>query len=646
MPNGNNTTSFQISDDFVKIRGNQKLSFGISLHRTYSSGYGYNNAGTELISPQTIGAFFSGGTNPSNPSADFTTLYQNFPLYTWNRIVFYSLGLYGQYEWHALPNLTFTVALRADHQSDPVCENRCFARLTGPFDSINHDPNQPYKQAILAGQKSAFPRMNSILWSPRFSFAWQPLGTSHSTVIRGGLGVFYDPVPGVAGGTFAANPPNVNSYVVSGYNLAPAEVNSLSQNVSASNAAFLNGFIAGQTLAEIQAIDPNFTPPAIQTPAHTTYAPQYQKWSLQLQQTFRGSTSLTLGYFGNHGIHEFFQDLNQNAHNFDYYPTLPCGSPPVEPCYDSRFGAVYLYGSSAVSNYNGMVVSFEKRITRWGSGLLQINYTYGHALDEISNGGLGQFAFGSALFPQDGSNLRGSYGAADYDVRHSINANYVWEVPVKETLRSHGPQWLTKGWQISGTVFARTGFPYTALDVAESGNLTRDNVLNPIYSVPVAPLGSAGPCGKGAAIPASPTPCLPPQVLAGGEPNPGALFVQSGCETGFNAGNLPGPNGACSGPSVSLAQGRNRFRGPGYVSTDFAIMKNTSIQHWEGVLSIGLQFFNLFNHPNFGFPDNWSSDTSFGQIFYQEQVPTSILGSGLNANVSGRMIQVKAQIRF
>jgi hypothetical protein len=125
------------------------------------------------------------------------------------------------------------------------------------------------------------------------------------------------------------------------------------------------------------------------------------------------------------------------------------------------------------------------------------------------------------------------------------------------------------------------------------------------------------------------------------------LFVQTGCETGFNTGNLPGPNGPCSGPSVTFAQGRNRFRGAGYVSTDLAIMKNTNIPHWErGVFSIGFQFFNLFNHANFGFPDNWSSDETFGQIFYEEQAPTSILGSGLNANVSARMIQVKAQIRF
>jgi hypothetical protein len=652
QPTGSRTTSYQLSDDLLKTEGKNKLGFGVSFLRTYWMGGGYNLSGTGELFPQSINAFFYGGVSPSNPKTDFTTLWQSYPLVTWNRFAFYNLGLYGQEEWHAYANLTLTLALRADHQSNPVCESDCFARLSGPFDSVSHDPNQSYKQAILVNQKQAFPNTDSIVWSPRFSFAWQPSRLSRSAVIRGGVGIFHDPVPGAVGTSFAYNSPLYNFYALTGHNLAPGEVNSLSQIAAASNSAFKMGFAAGQTLSQIQTVDANFTPPSFQTPANTMHSPQYQKWSLQVQQSFGAKASLTLGYFGNHGIHEFAATGDANAFGFGSLPAKECSNLPVPPCADPRFGQVTEDSTNAVSNYNGMVASFERRFTRWGNGILQANYTYGHALDEVSNGGLnaGAFTSGSWLSPQDPHDLRGSYGPADYDVRHSFNANYVWEVPVKAALHGHGSSYLVNGWQLSGTLFARTGFPYTVLDVAEAGNLTKNNFGGPIYSVPAAPLGPGGSCGKGAVVPVSPVPCQPAQVLFNADgtttPNPGALFVQKGCETGFNTGHLGAP-GVCDGSLVKFAQGRNRFRGPGYFNTDFAIMKNTKIAHWEnGLLGIGFQFFNFFNHANFGFPDNWSSDGAFGLILYQEQSPTSVLGSGLNANVSARMIQLRAQLQF
>ena len=64
------------------------------------------------------------------------------------------------------------------------------------------------------------------------------------------------------------------------------------------------------------------------------------------------------------------------------------------------------------------------------------------------------------------------------------------------------------------------------------------------------------------------------------------------------------------------------------------------------MLAIGVQFFNFFNHPNFGPPNNDSSDPGFGEIGTMEMPPTSILGSGLGGDVSPRMIQLKTVIRF
>jgi hypothetical protein len=294
-----------------------------------------------------------------------------------------------------------------------------------------------------------------------------------------------------------------------------------------------------------------------------------------------------------------------------------------------------------------MVASFRHQIRGWGSGIVQVNYTYGHALDEVSNGGLLSFTAGSSLSPQDPSNLRGAYGPAEYDVRHSMNANYIWELPLKSMLRGHGPNALLSGWQVSGTVFARTGFPYTVFDAAKLGNLQQNNYFGSIYAVPVRPLPKGPGCGRDAAVEWNVHPCLPLQFSLQPDnsslPNPNALFVQSGCETSFNSGHLWSATDPCGGRLVSFAQGRNRFRGPSYFNTDLTVMKNTKIPRWDsGTLALGVQFFNVLNHPNFGMPDNWSSDPTLGLIFWGDAPPTGILGAGMGV----RNIQLKAELRF
>ena len=647
-PLGQALTRYEIADDFLKTWGKHKFGFGGDFLRNYLSFSQYTQNAVGDIVPQTIDAFYSGGVDPVSPHSDSTRLRQSFPTQLSQRFTNYTLAGYGQDEWHLKSNLTLTLALRVEHRSNPVCARDCFPEFSGPFESISHDPALPYNQA-LSIRKQALLHTDPVSWAPRFSFAWQPLGVSHHTVVRGGLGLFYELLAGAIGFVYSDNPPLVNRLTVfGGYNLAPEETDSLFKVAAASNAAFVKGFAAGENLIQIEASDSEkFFPPNITVPDSKIHTPQYQKWSLEVQQGFGARTSVTLGYYGNHGIHELVQNPSANAFGFGPFPATACASPPVSPCSDPRFAGVTEYTTPGISNYNGVVVSFRRRFAGFGNGLFQMNYTYGHALDEVSNGDQAEFTAGSSDFPQDPFHLRGSYGAADYDVRHSLNANYVWQLPVKTMLHGRGSDYLVNGWQVSGTIFARTGFPYTVIDLAEAGNLARNNFYGTIYSVPVAPLSGSHSCGAGAVVPPFPHPCWPPQVLENGAPNPGALFVQTGCESSFNAGNVPGPSGPCSGTAVSFAQGRNRFRYPSYFNTDFTIMKKTSIVGRDKVvLGIGVQFFNFFNRPNFGPPDNYSSDPGFGEISTMEMPPTSILGSGLGGDVSPRMIQLKAQIQF
>ncbi len=641
---------FQISDDLMKTLGGHKFGFGGNFEAIHWDMWEYSVNANGMLIPQTLDAFYQGGVDPAvlngTDSIDWTQLFQSFASKLSQRMAFHSFGIYGQDEWHARKNLSVTFALRAEHQSNPTCEHGCFVRLTGPFDSVSHDPNQPYNQALLTNQERAFIKMDTVLWSPRFSFAWQPLGVSHGTVLRGGIGVFYDSVPGVPILSFSGNPPNLNSYAVVNDNLAPGEKTNLFADAAASNTAFVNGFKSGQTLAQIKAGVVGFFPPGITLPDRVMHAPQYQKWSLELQQALGVRSSISVGYSGYHGIHGLIQNPSANAWGFGSLPAGRCPDPIPDCAPDPRFSSVTTISSPGISNYNGIVGSFQHRFSRWTSGLFQVNYTLGHALDEISNGGLFNFGHSSPPTAQDPKNLRRNYGPAEYDVRHSLNANYIWELPLKAALGGHGSNSVVTGWQVSGTVFARSGFPYSVFDGREMAIVQQRNFSGFLYAVPVGPLGTNPQCGKRAAFTHPVHPCQIPQTLPNGTPNPQARFVQAGCETGFDKGNL-GPFPACDGPAVAFVQSKNPFRGPGYFNTDFTIMKNTKIHGWENAsLGIGFQFFNLFNHPNFDTPVNDISDQFFGQIQGQNAPDTTLMGNnpgGLNAR---RLIQIKVQLQF
>src|SRR6202021_4229829 len=100
------------------------------------------------------------------------------------------------------------------------------------------------------------------------------------------------------------------------------------------------------------------------------------------------------------------------------------------------------------SHYNGLEMSATKRMGLGFSG--QLNYTLSRCMDTVSNGGFLQFSAGGILSPLPGDLAR-DYGPCDYDIRHSLNAQYVYQLPVKIQNRLLG--YALNGWQVSGTVF-------------------------------------------------------------------------------------------------------------------------------------------------------------------------------------------------
>ena len=87
------------------------------------------------------------------------------------------------------------------------------------------------------------------------------------------------------------------------------------------------------------------------------------------------------------------------------------------------------YLSGGTSNYNGLTVSLQRRLS---AGLtFNVNYTWSHALDDVSNGGVANEPFGilvtdpSITALRIHSTFKGNYGSSDYDVRHYFSASLV-----------------------------------------------------------------------------------------------------------------------------------------------------------------------------------------------------------------------------
>jgi hypothetical protein len=603
FPQGRNATQYGLVDDISVLHGRDFFKFGATFQRYDISDLDFPILSSGILSVFTINDFFNGGS-----SGDL--LVQNFVSRSSQPLALYRLGGYVQDEHRFSANLKGTLSLRIDHSSIPVCQTNCFARFPSAFSSLNPDPTTPYNQLIRFGKHETYQETDGILWQPRIGIAWQP-SLDHNLVFRGGAGIFADSIPGAIADRIAANPPLVNSFNPRFDNLAPTENSNLFFDAQQANAAFANGFANGASLADFITpgdpfFSPFFIPPNFTNPPTRVHVPRYEEWSLQVQKGWGANTTFSGAYVGNHGIHELVQ--NNGVNGFCFPSACPLGFtglPPTPP--DPRFGTVNQFLTVGTSNYNGVTLSAQHRFSRGFH--LQANYTWSHALDDVSNGGLLNFNFAtnlSVLNPEDPANIRRfNYGNADYDVRHYGSLTYVYQLPFES--------YLLRGWQVSGALFARSELPFTVTDGLMSANLNQMNYGGTVFA---NFLGTKPPNCDTSAAGVDSTPCLSSVDFAM-------------AATGF--GN----------------QRRNQLRGPGFFDTDMAVTKDFQIPGSERAhFAIGVQFFNLFNHPNFDQPVANLADVHFGHIVHTVSTPTTVLGSFLGGDASPRVIRLSAQITF
>jgi hypothetical protein len=623
---GRRAARFFINDNLAWTIGAHELRFGTNTRILRLNDYDFGEGVVPLITYTTLPQFIHGVASTAS---------KTFPLANSQPFNFLNLDLYAQDTWKVTPQLTWTFGIRATHNSNPLNPHASVARLSSSFASISHDVNQPLNAILRTGLGNIFESTPLAILQPRTALALQ---IAPKTVMRSGFGLFSDLLPASVVDLVGVNPPYSETFqggilgTVGGTAIAPGVPGSAVDATVAANQVFHAGFSRSQLSCASALSNPSacLEPVAITAvPDGKLHAPYFVQWSFALEHQIGNTINLRAQYVGTRAVNQpYTTQVNgyQTVCEGCFAP-FPYGGPT-----DARFGTVTQLNTGSNSHYNGLQMTAEKRL---GHGLqLQANYTWSHCIDAVSNGGFLPFSAGGVLSPIPGA-LQRDRGPCDYDVRHNFAASYVYELPIK--LRGRLGNALN-GWQVSGSVFEHSGLPFSVLSAPYSAN--GNGIVNgsgPQFAsvVPGVPLYQHN------AIPG----VTQPGTIQWLNPNAFVSSVDPG--TGACAGGDTPQN--CKFGNL----GRNALRGPDFIWTDMYLTKWFTLNE-RVKLRLDGQFFNVFNHPNFGLPvlgyagisGKPSTQTGFGALTFTTAPPTGLLGVGLGGDSSPRMIALQARVEF
>jgi hypothetical protein len=434
-------------------------------------------------------------------------------------------------------------------------------------------------------------------WAPRIGFAYE---LTKKTVLRGGFGIFYAPSLRAAAGTVS----NVGYRTDTAY---AASLDGVTPTTYLQN-PFPNGFAtsSGNSLGLLTGVG---SPISVEL-LGDNHVPYSQNWNFNIQRQLPGNILVEAAYVGSHATHlneQGADDINldqltpaqlalgtklqQLVPNpfFGLIKTGPLSAPTIAygqllspyPQFSNVTGE-YLTGASSI--YDSFQMKVEKRFS---SGLsLLASFTGGKMIDDhaiIVNLGVD-----SAI--QNIYDRRAERAVSPQDVSRILVLSYVYEFPVGKGKR-FGANWnrvadaALGGWQINGITTFQTGQPLylTAQNTSDSGSLTERPNNN----------------GQSAALNGSIANRLNEYFNT-------SVFSQPAPFTFGNTGRTL--------PDV---------RSPGIDNFDFSLFKT-----FHPLERLSVQFraeaFNLFNRPQFGYPNQVLGSGQFGVISSQANSPRQI----------------------
>jgi hypothetical protein len=341
---------------------------------------------------------------------------------------------------------------------------------------------------------------------------------------------------------------------------------------------------------------PPVSPAVLQALQTHDPAPYSQQYSLDFQQQIKSGTVIDIGYYGNHGVHEY-GNIDENEAPAGLYATqgiLAAGAVSAANTPDLNNIRPYV-GYSAIttqsdifsSSYNSLQTSLRQRLR--GGTIITASYTYARSLTNDRT-------------PQNSANLAPEYGN-DPTIRTNVfNASFVYPLPLYRAQRG-----------LIGHILG--GFVTSGIISYGSGQFL------------TATTASLDPGGLGLLV--GPATGRPDQLS---NPNTGAphSFKEWFNINAYTPNAVAGVTSFPAGQSTPGNGGVANIVAPGYGNWDLSAYRNFILPR-EGNFELRAEAFNAFNHTNFSTINTTATATSFGNV----------TGTGQN-----RELQVSAKVTF
>jgi Carboxypeptidase regulatory-like domain/TonB dependent receptor-like, beta-barrel len=418
-PFGANQRQINVTDSLSMAFGSHVLKYGLDYRRLATKqSFNQLEDGYFYLSPA--------GVLENSLIASVGTAIQTEP-------VFLNFSAYAQDEWRATSRLHLSFGLRWDLNPPPGNGSG-----GAPY-TLNQVTNLATAQ--IAPQGTPLWQTDYHGFAPRLGLAYQ-LGErpGRETVVRGGLGLFYD-LGNTQGAVGLGNVGFESSSVLFNvaYPLTPAQ----------------NTLPAPTVTSPYDNLVFAFTP-------HLTL-PYTLQWNVAVEQALGPNQSLTVSYVGAHGrdllSSRFFNPAN------------------INPNFSQGFG-VYLISNGANSNYNSLQVQFQRRLSHGFQALA--SYTWSHSIDNLSSN-----------FTSDEPLIRGN---SDFDVRHNFAAGLTYALP--GSYSSAVANALLRHWSLDSRITARSALP---VDIIGGTQLLSNAMVQYVRPdiVPDVPIYVANPAAPG-----------------------------------------------------------------------------------------------------------------------------------------------------